>query len=152
MDPELEALVREFTGRLQDHFRKQMMAIVREFVGVVGSAAPSTSTPSARKAPTKAAPAARAGVRRSDAEIAKAVNRVRDYVAAHPGSRMEHIGAGLRLPTKDLTGPVAKLLAAGTIRREGEKRATKYFPGGSAVPAATKARSKTAKAKTEAGA
>lgn len=136
-DRELDDLVRTFVGDLHALFQKQMRAA---FDDVVGAAArpvqPVAATKSVAKAtrpmPTAKPPRAAKGGRRSDAEIEKTVARLKEYVTAIPGSRMEHIGAGLGLATKVLTRPMAKLLASNDIRREGEKRATRYFPGGSA--------------------
>lgn len=145
-DRELDSLVAKFAGDLRALFQKQMRAAFDNIVGASTRSQPTAAAakPAAAKAPTPARPAAPAraaaaakGGRRSDAEIAKTVARVKEYVAAHPGSRMEHIGAGLGLLTKVLTRPVAKLLASNEIRREGLKRATAYFPGsGGAAPAA----------------
>jgi hypothetical protein len=100
--------------------------------------------PAAVKAPaakaTKAAPAAKAAVskksaapkrpsgeKRPPAELAKLTEKLGEYIKAHPGLRIESIGKALGAPTKELSLPVKKLLAAKRIRSEGQKRATEYF-------------------------
>jgi len=111
------------------------------------AAAPAAATAKAAKAPAaptkppKAAPAAKApvskkaaapkrasGEKRPPAELAKLVEKLHDFIKAHPGQRMEAIGKALGTPTKDLNLPVKRLLAAKKIRVKGQKRATEYFP------------------------
>ncbi len=75
-----------------------------------------------------AAPKRARGEKRPPTELAKLVERLSDYVKAHPGQRMETISKALGAATRDLNLPVKKLLAAKTIRTVGEKRATEYFP------------------------
>lgn len=162
-DRELDALVRTFVGNLRALFQKQMRAAFDDAIGAATREVRPAAEPKPVVKATKPTPAAKparaaAGGRRSAAEIEKTIARVKDFVSAHPGSRMEHIGAGLGLATKILTGPVAKLLAAGDIRREGERRATKYFPGGaveapkaSSTPSAKGGSKSKAKAKKASG-
>ncbi len=69
-----------------------------------------------------------AGAKRPPAELAKLTEKLGEYIKGHPGLRIEPIGKALSIPTKELTLPVKKLLAAKKIRSEGQKRATEYFP------------------------
>jgi hypothetical protein len=110
----------------------------------VATAAPAAKVTVAARAvpPPKAAPAAKAapagkkavaakrpfGAKRPPGELNKLTERLGEYIKSHPGLRIEPIGAALGTPTKDLTLPVKKLLAAKKIRSEGHKRATEYFP------------------------
>lgn len=55
------------------------------------------------------------------------------HVKAHPGQPMEEINESLGASTKELALPVKKALAAGTVRTEGNKRATRYFPTSAAA-------------------
>src|SRR5262249_54986956 len=85
--------------------------------------------PAAKAAVSKrAAPKRAPGEKRPPAELAKLTEKLGDYIKAHPGSRMEAIGKGLGLPTRELHLPIKKLLAAKKVRSEGHKRATEYFP------------------------
>lgn len=54
------------------------------------------------------------------------------HIVANPGQRIEQIKVALGADTKDLALPIKKLLAAKTIRSEGTRRATKYFPAAGA--------------------
>jgi hypothetical protein len=85
------------------------------------------AAPAAKPAAAKKAPKREPGAKRPPAELAKLVDRLGEYIKANPGQRMEAIAKALGEPTKDLTLPVKKLLAAKRIRSEGQKRATEYF-------------------------
>jgi len=68
------------------------------------------------------------GAKRPPGEIAKLVGKLRDYVKAHPGERIEQIAKGMGVSTRELNLPAKKLLAEKVLKTRGEKRATKYFP------------------------
>jgi len=149
---QIEARIKVFVAELNNLVRAAAMDAVR---GALGGGGGSSAAPRRRGRPpgskNRTAPAAakpsapaqkrgkRSGGKRSPAAMQKAIQGVRDYVASHPGRRVEQIGPALHLATKELARPIAKLLASGHLRREGQKRATKYFPGPRAttpVPAA----------------
>jgi hypothetical protein len=98
----------------------------------VAKAAPAKK---AAKAPAKAAPKKPVavkrplGAKRPPEEIAKLTERLGSYIASNPGNGIEHIGKALNTPTSELTLPIKKLLASKKIRFEGQKRATRYYPG-----------------------
>jgi hypothetical protein len=88
-----------------------------------------------------ARPKARArkpGEKRSPDELAKLVEALRGQITQNPGQGIEAIAKTLGVKSGELQLPTQKLLANGAIRKEGQKRATKYFPGagGSAGEAA----------------
>jgi hypothetical protein len=86
--------------------------------------APTAKTSFSKRA---AAPKRASGEKRPPAELAKLTEKLGEYIKAHPGLRIEPIGKALSTPTKDLSLPIKKLLAAKKIRSEGQKRATEYF-------------------------
>jgi len=101
------------------------------------AAAPAKRGPGRPKkaASAVAAPkAARGGggrrARRSAGDIAGLLEQVVSYVSSNPGSRSEHIVAGLGIDKKLLPRPVAEGLKSGALTKTGEKRATQYFAGG----------------------
>lgn len=55
--------------------------------------------------------------------------RVRAYVAEHPGLRIEQINKELGTSTNDLKFPLKKLVAAGAVKTKGTRRSMTYFPG-----------------------
>lgn len=67
------------------------------------------------------------GAKRDPSEIAKLTDRLAQYVKENPGQRIEQIASGLGIPTKELTLPAKKLIAAKQIKTRGQKRATQYF-------------------------
>lgn len=83
----------------------------------------------ATKSRSSTKPTRSRGGRRSPAELANIAGNLEAYIAANPGERIEQIGKGLGLPTKELTRPVTKLLASKAIRKRGDRRATRYYPG-----------------------
>lgn len=79
------------------------------------------------------APRARRGGgrrRRTAADLEALGSRVTDLLKGSPsGLRAEAIREALGIARKELPRAMAQLLEAGTIRKEGQKRATTYFVG-----------------------
>jgi hypothetical protein len=108
----------------------------RKVAAVAVAARAPAAVQAARPAPAARAPAGRKAVaqkrapgeKRPPGELARLTDRLGDYIKAHAGLRIEPIGKALSIPTKDLSLPIKKLLAAKKIRSEGQKRATEYFP------------------------
>lgn len=69
------------------------------------------------------------GAKRPQDEIAKLRDTVFSFIKEHPGQRIEQINGQLGTRTSDLSLPLKKLIADGAVRTEGDRRATKYFPG-----------------------
>lgn len=67
--------------------------------------------------------------RRSIDEIDAACDALMAEITSRPGQRVEQIGAALSSRTKDLALPLRKLIRDKRVRTEGQRRATKYFPG-----------------------
>ena len=139
----IETTVRNFTAELQQLIGAAVREHVEAALGRFGaSAKPARAEKAAIAAPAAAAKAAKApkatrtrkkGAKRTAAELDRTVKELIDYVSAKPGQRMEEISVALSTPTKDLSRPLQKLLDTGAIRREGVKRASRYFAtGGSA--------------------
>ena len=56
------------------------------------------------------------------------VTKTAEWVKANPGHGVEDMAKVLGVQTKELALPIAKLLGAKTIKKRGQKRATKYYP------------------------
>jgi hypothetical protein len=67
------------------------------------------------------------GVKRKPEELRALVRQLHGYIAKNPGQRIEQIGRGLALGTRDLALPIKKLLRERKLATKGERRATKYF-------------------------
>lgn len=70
------------------------------------------------------------GAKRPKSEIAEIQARVLDHIKSNPGQRIEQINKVLGTRTSDLTLPLKKLIADGSITTKGARRATTYLPGG----------------------
>ena len=133
---EIRVRIQAFTTELEQLVRQAAISAVQESFGVSGASAPARSVPRASNgAPPATIGSVKAATRRSkkggkrDPKLIEAlVGRVGDYVKQHPGEGVEGIAKGLNVTTHDITLPVTKLLAAKTIKKKGQKRATKYFP------------------------
>jgi hypothetical protein len=74
--------------------------------------------------------------------MARIVDLLLVQITAHPGQAIEQIAQALGMPVRQLSRPVAKLLAARRIRKTVIKRYTKYFPPDAPPSTAKKASSK----------
>ena len=69
------------------------------------------------------------GAKRPKSEIAEIQERVHSHIRSNPGQRIEQINKVLGTRTADLTLPLKKLIADGSITTKGARRATTYLPG-----------------------
>ena len=69
------------------------------------------------------------GEKRSPADLVKIQDKVLSFVASSPGLRIEQINKAMGTNTTELALPLRKLVADGALKTEGQRRATKYFPG-----------------------
>ena len=124
-------------------------------VGRPASAPAETSAPSRKPAPSSPAPRGRGGRlgRRSTADIESMVDSIVTLLTRSPdGLRAEQIRESLGVQAKELPRPLSDGLAAGKLRKSGQKRATTYFANdggakrGPGRPAAAKKKTPTKKA------
>jgi hypothetical protein len=154
----IESLIAQFTSELTAHVRQSVLSELRHMsldqlfalAGGKATAAPKAAKTapapkaagkrgpgrpkkdaSAAAAPKKAKKAAGGRLlRRSAADIQGTLDQIVAFVQANPGVRSEHITANLGLDKKELPRPIAEGLRTGVLTKEGQKRATQYFPGG----------------------
>jgi predicted HTH transcriptional regulator len=69
------------------------------------------------------------GAKRSSDELEQMAEDFHQFVAKHPGMRIEQINKQLNTTTKDLALPIRKLIADGALKTKGTKRSTTYFAG-----------------------
>ena len=87
-------------------------------------AAPSSSSSSSSSSARRSK-----GAKRPKSEIAEIQERVHSHIRSNPGQRIEQINKVLGTRTADLTLPLKKLIADGSITTKGARRATTYLPG-----------------------
>jgi hypothetical protein len=129
---EIEIRIAEFTDELVELVRTATVNAVQEALSnQLGYAFGSGR---ARQAGRRSAPNGRSfpnpsnGGKRTSEELEALKAQLLSYLERHAGERIEQIAVGMGASTKELSLPVKKLLAAGQLRTEGQKRATQYFP------------------------
>ena len=138
MTDQINELVTKFTSDLNALIRQSALAAA---TAALGGSAPETASepvetakkPSAKKAAPKTAKKVGTkakGEKRDPADLAKLVEKLHAQIKKDPGSSIETIGAAMETPTKDLSLPIKKLIAAKRVTTKGAKRATRYFPKG----------------------
>lgn len=113
-------------------------------------ASPAAESAPARKSAATPAPRGRGGRlgRRSVADIEGMVDTIVSLLGRSPeGMRAEQIREALGVQAKELPRPLSDGLAAGKLRKSGQKRATTYFAAGGAKTAAGGAKKKSASKK-----
>jgi hypothetical protein len=70
------------------------------------------------------------GGKRSSEQVEGDATRLLAFITESPGKRAEEIAREIGLSTKEMALPLKKLIGGRQIRTEGQKRATRYFPGG----------------------
>jgi hypothetical protein len=134
---QINKLVGEFVTQVTALARQAAMDTLTTALGAAaakrkgGAAGPSLAMPAlgaGRIAPAGGGKRTK-GAKRPQAEIESTQQAVLEFIAKNPGLRIEQINKELGTQTRDLQLPLRKLIAAGSIRTEGEKRATTYYAG-----------------------
>ena len=138
-DAKIRSRVETFLQEMRSLVRQVALASVED---VLSGASDRRRAPGRRGATAKRRPGrprkvvARARLakrgKRTGEQVEALASRVLAHVKANPGDRLEQIGKGLRMATKELKLPIAKLLATKRVKTSGRKRGTKYFTGGRA--------------------
>jgi len=121
-------MVRDFAARLDGLIRAAALASVQEALGTRANGASRRAAPAAASRPPSRRAATKKGQKRDPRLIAKLTQTVGAHVKAHPGQGIEAMAKALGVKTGEITLPIAKLLKNRTIRKTGQKRATKYYP------------------------
>lgn len=125
---DLEALLDAFMRGVTEIARRAARETLRDALQAV---APLDRPPvvAPGSAPNASSARARAkGEKRPPAELANLGDRLRVFIEQHPGLRSEQINAALGTTRRDVMLPLKKLVTAGVVRADGEKRSTRYYP------------------------
>lgn len=122
--PDLRARVDSFVADLSDLIRKSALDAVHSALGMSAKRGPGRPRGKAN-APRAAKTGKRA--KRDPKAVMEVAARVHAAIKAKPGQSVEQIGAAMRMPTKALTLPIKKLLAAKQVKTKGQRRGTRYF-------------------------
>src|ERR1044071_7900654 len=131
LDNEIQSRISSFLGELSQLVKRQALEAVHEALGEAasprrGPGRPRSVTLRAGNRPRAIAKRRVRGKRTSEQVDAMAA-RVLAQVRSKQGQRLEEIGKAMRMPTKGLKLPIAKLLAGKKLKTTGAKRGTKYF-------------------------
>jgi len=150
IDDQIQNCIASFTEELGSLVKVAALEAVEAALG--GGSAPAPSQRRGRAPARKASPGKR--IRRSAAHLEQDKSAVASFVRSNPGQRLEEISKAMGVESKNLKRPVLLLLEEGALRKEGEKRGTRYYPAGrgaskAKAPARKKAARKTGKRKTK---
>jgi hypothetical protein len=133
-DTAIRTRIDSFLTELGALVRQSALEAVQEVLGEGaprrrGPGRPSGSSKRGPGRPRKVGRPAGSGKRakRSSEDVEAMAARVLAQVRSKQGQRLEEIGRAMKLPTKGLKLPIAKLLAAKKLKTKGQKRGTKYF-------------------------
>ncbi len=133
---QINKLVGEFVTQVTALARQAAMDTLTTALGAAAAkrkggagAGPSLAMPAAGRIAPAGGGKRTKGAKRPQAEIESTQQAVLEFIAKNPGLRIEQINKELGTQTRDLQLPLRKLIAAGSIRTEGEKRATTYYAG-----------------------
>lgn len=120
LNSQINQLVSEFATNVSALARKA--AVDSLTASLEGGGAPSPTAGTQGKSRGK-------GAKRDEAALEGLQAKVLEYVTANPGMRIEQINKEIGTTTRDLQLPIRKLIAAGSLKTKGAKRATLYFAG-----------------------
>jgi hypothetical protein len=125
LDQDIQSRIQTFLAELSALVKKSALESVQAALADGRNGAPRRGP----GRPRKSGGSARAGKRekRSTEQVEAMAARVLAQVRSKQGQRLEEIGKAMKLPTKGLKLPIAKLLAAKKLRTKGQKRGTQYF-------------------------
>jgi hypothetical protein len=120
LQSDLNRVVSSFVAQITDLARRAAIDTLEGALGKRGGGGGGLSARGARRG---------RGAKRTAGELDKLGDRFHDYVAKHPGLRIEQINSELGTSTKDLALPIRKMIADGSLKTKGAKRSTTYFAG-----------------------
>ncbi len=128
LDSQIHSSISSFAAELSALVKQAALESVH---AALGGSAPATAKRGRPKAVARRGPGRPKGSTSGSVDADKILAHVR----ANPGRRSDQIAADLHVAVKQIQPSIAKLLAAGSVRKEGIQRGTKYFADGKAARA-----------------
>ncbi len=114
LQSDIQRLVDDFVSQVSDLARR---AAIDTLAGALGGAGRVSGAHSNGR-----------GYKRKSEHLEQLSDTLLAFVTKNPGLRVEQINKQLGTTTKALALPIKKLLAAGSLKSKGKRRATAYFP------------------------
>lgn len=144
IDERIEQRIRAFADELRELIREaaheaidQALAKTTSSRSAAARSGAKASAAKKRRATKKRRPRPK-GKRRTEQQMQRDLDALRDHIGEHPGTTALDIAAELGMANREITRPIKKLLAAGEIRKTGVKSHTRYYPADSAQSAPRK--------------
>jgi len=119
----LENILQRFAHEIPDAVLADIIESLGERTGFLKLKGAVTAMKGKRMPAQKALPK---GQKRSPEALHQLELQLAQYIAKHPGQRIEQIGQAMGVSTKELALPVRKLIASKQVKTKGQKRATTY--------------------------
>lgn len=126
MPNEVERLVREFTSKLEQVIRSQVVAEIDSAVRAAVHGLGGQARGGGRGRASKIVSTKIGGAKRTPEQIAKTAAKLLAFIAANPGQRAEQIADGTKISTGEMALPIKRLLAEKKIKASGVARGTTY--------------------------
>ena len=151
IDQQIQLRINQFAEELGALVKAAALESVSEALGGTAKASVSAAGPRRKKTARRAVSAAKPGkrFRRTAEHLEGDKQALLDYVTANAGQRLEEISAGMNVDSKELKRPATLLLQEGKLRKEGERRGTRYFAGGRGAGKAGPTKRKKKKSKSK---
>jgi hypothetical protein len=144
IDERIEQSIRAFADELRQLIREAAHEAIDEALANTSSSSPPARRSDAKPSAAKMRPAKKKrpaaakrrprpkGTRRTNEQMQRDLDALRDRIRHHPGQTAMQIGAALGMASREISRPIKTLLAAGELRKTGVKSHTRYFPVDSA--------------------
>lgn len=127
IDDQIQERINCFVDELSGLMRNAALEAVQQALGGDGGSSRALASKRISVRPGKRPKKPGQRVRRTNADLEADKAALAAYVTANPGQRLEEIADGLAISSKDLKRPALLLLGERALRKEGERRGTRYF-------------------------
>ncbi|MFT4542004.1 MAG: hypothetical protein ACI841_002255 [Planctomycetota bacterium] len=136
---QIRARVDAFVDDLRDLIQQAAIEAVHTALGADTPAARAPRKSKAGSAKPAVARKQQGGkrIRRTRDDLDQMASSLVDYIQANPAAGMSDLVRAMGAEAPVVRGPLNELIAEGKIRKEGEKRGTKYFVGSGKKPRVT---------------
>lgn len=141
MNSDIQALVKDFAGRLSQIVRRAALERITAVIGGGDGAIQGKRGPGRPKGSTNAAqvtPAKGKRLRRSNVDLEVMSAALLAHVKTHPGQRGDQIAAALKTDVGTMRKPMKTLIAKKLVKTQGQRRGMTYSAAGS-TPSAKRA-------------